>query len=64
VRALTACRDVAEWIGGLDAVPGALGYSSPSELNDETVINDLQVVCSGSPKTPTCKDAQRRGLLE
>jgi hypothetical protein len=62
-KALTDCGNVAGWIGGLDAVPGALGYGSASELTDETLINDLQVVCAGSPHTATCNDARSRSLL-
>jgi hypothetical protein len=63
-KALTQCHNVAEWVGGLYAAPGALGYSSAADLNDETVTNDLQTVCAGGPHTPTCNDARKRGLLD
>lgn len=63
-KTLTACRDVAEWLGGLYAVPGALGYTSGKDLNDEAVTGDLQSLCAASPRTATCKDAKNRGLLD
>jgi hypothetical protein len=63
VKALNACNGVAEWRGGLESVPAALGYASASELNDQGFVNDLQVVCAGNSTTATCKDASERGLL-
>ena len=62
-KTLRACRTVAEWRGGLEAVPGALGYDSPVELNDQVLTNDLQVVCIGNRGTPVCKEALRKKLL-
>lgn len=60
---LKACRTVAEWRGGLEAVPGALGYDSAEDLNEQVLKNDLQVVCIGNLGTPVCKEALRKELL-
>jgi hypothetical protein len=62
-KALSECDGVAEWRGGLDAVPAALGYASAAEIKDQVFVNDLQVVCAGNAATPTCQDASRQGLL-
>ena len=62
VKTLNACSSLAEWLGGLRVVPAALGYSSPSELNDTTVLNDLQIIC-GNAKTKVCRNAVKLGVL-
>lgn len=62
VKTLNVFSSLAEWLGGLRAVPAALGYSSPSEINDTTVLNDLQIVC-GNAKTKVCRNAVKLGVL-
>lgn len=62
VNTLNACGTVAEWLGGLRAVPEALGYASAGELNDTTVLNDLQIVC-GNAMTKVCRNAVKLRVL-
>lgn len=62
VNTLNACGTLAEWLGGLQAVPEALGYESAGELNETTVLNDLQIVCSNA-RTKVCRNAVKLGVL-
>lgn len=66
LKTLTSCKTVAEWRGGLAAVPGAMGYQQASEINDKTFVNDVQVVCrygKTNSSTSVCVDAEHLGLL-
>jgi len=66
LKTLTSCKTVSEWRGGLAAVPGAMDYQQPSEINDKTFLNDVHVVCrygKNNSSTPMCVDAEHLGLL-
>lgn len=53
---LRQCKSASDWLAGLHAVPGALGYT-PSDLSPELARLDLEILCGGNTVLPACADA-------
>lgn len=62
-KALTDCQDVAQWRGGIESIPAALGYTS-KDINAQLIADDLEIVCMGELNLPVCSDAIRLGVLK